>query len=472
MKFRTTLILFAVFVFLVAVVFLLDFMTRGKTEEEEKLIGLSADDVQKITFKKENGIITFLKDEKGEWLITVPIEAKADKFEVNRLAEDFSELRLERVVEEEPKDLSKYNIPQKEITLWYKDKGEPLKILIGMENPLDGTYFAKRQDEPRVVLIPSHLKSLMEKKVFDFRQKDIFKFETDEVRNIRLRTKKKQWEVLKTEDEWQFVQPVKALAQKSKIDDILNSLSNLKAKEFISEEKNEEDLKKHKLDIPEYEITLGMPSANQEITFFLQKNEDKVYATTSLSSKIISAEEAILSNLEKEVDELREKKVADFYSWQAYRLYLKKEMLELRVLKDEEDKWRFETPEKEAADGEKIMKFIRKMEGLEADEFIDPPLSLKDFSLDNPQAEIKIWTKEDDDPEKIKEIAILVGSEDKEAKKVVVKNAKLDYLFKVDSEFLEELPKEPKDWRIEEKTEEKKENQDKKNQEKKNKKSK
>jgi len=105
------------------------------------------------------------------------------------------------------------------------------------------------------------------------------------------------------------------------------------------------------------------------------------------------------------------------------------------------------------------------MESLEADEFIDPPLSLKDYSLDNPQAEIKIWTKEDDDPEKIKEIEILVGSEDKEAKKVVVKNAKLDYLFKVDSEFLEEFPKELKDWKIVEKTEEKKENQENKKQE-------
>ncbi len=465
MKFRTTLILFAVFLFLIAVVFLLDYMTQGKNDEEEKLVGLSADDVQKITFKKEDGIITFLKDEKGEWLITVPIQAKADKYEVNRLAEDFSELRLERVVEEEPEDLSKYNIPQKEISLWYKDKSEPLKILIGMENPLDSTFFAKRDDEPRIVLLPGHLKSLMEKKVFDFRQKDVFRFERDEVRHIRLRTKKKSWEALKKEDEWHFEKPVKALADKSKINDILDSLSNLKAKEFISEEKNEEELKKHKLDKPEYEITLGMPLANQEVTFSLQKNEDKVYATTSLSSKIISAEDTILSNLEKETDELREKEVADFYSWEAHQLYLKKEMLEIKVLKDEEDKWHFETPEREAADGEKIMNFIRKMESLEAEEFIDPPLSLKEYGLDDPQAEVKIWTKEGDDPEKTKEIAILVGSEDKEAKKVAVKNAKLDYLFQVNSEFLEEFPKDSKDWQLAEKAEEEKENKENKKQE-------
>jgi hypothetical protein len=459
MKFKTTLILFAIFLILIALALFLDFIKKSKGDEEEKLVALLSDDVQKITLKKEDETISFLKDEKGEWLITTPLQAKADKHEVNRLAEDFSELSLDRVVEEEPEDLSKYNIPQKEITLWYKNKSEPLKILLGMENPLDSTFFAKREDELRVVLIPSHLKSLLEKKVFDFRQKDIFKFETDEVKNIRLRTKESQWEVIKKEDEWHFEKPVKALAEKSKIDDILSSLSNLKAEKFISEEKNKEELKKYALDKPQYEITLGMPLANQEVTFFLQKTEGKVYATSSLSSKIIAAEDDVLSNLEKEADKLREKEVADFYSWEADRLYLKKEKLELKVLKDEENKWRFESPEKEEADGEKIMKFIRKIESLEADEFIDPPLNLKDYGLDNPQAEIKIWTKEDDDSEKIKEIAVRVGSEDKEAKKVVVKNAKLDYLFKVNSEFLEEFPEEAKDWKIEEEKTENKEEQ-------------
>jgi len=91
---------------------------------------------------------------------------------------------------------------------------------------------------------------------------------------------------------------------------------------------------------------------------------------------------------------------------------------------------------------------------LEAAEFIDPPLTLKDYGLYKPQAEIKIWTKKDDAEEE-KEITVLIGSEDKEAKKVVVKNAQLDYLFKVNSGFLEEFPKEPKDWKTEEEKEEK-----------------
>jgi len=458
-KFKTTIIIFAVFLVLLAIVLLFEYKGKGEEDEEEKLLALSSDDVQKIAFKKEDRTFTFQKDEQGEWLITEPLEAKADKYEVDRLADDFSGLKIERVVEEEPEEFEKYGIPQKEISLWFKDKEKPIKILIGMENPLDKTFFAKRDDEPRVVLIPSNLKSLMEKSLFDFREKNIFKFETDDVKNIKLRAKKTRWQASKKGEEWFFKNPVNALAEASKIDNILSSLSNLKAKEFISEEKRKDDIKKYGLDRPEYEITLGMPLENQEVTFSLQKEEDKLYTTTSLSSKIVEVEDSLLTDLEKEAEELREKEVANFYSWEANRLHIKKGEIDWELVKDEEDNWHFESPIKEEADKSKIQTFIRKIESLEATEFIDPPysLNLKDYGLERPNAEVKIWIKEDE--EKVKEITVLIGAEDQEAKKVGVKNARFDYLFRVDSSFLEEFPQDIKDWKPEkeEEKEEKKE---------------
>jgi hypothetical protein len=126
------------------------------------------------------------------------------------------------------------------------------------------------------------------------------------------------------------------------------------------------------------------------------------------------------------------------------------------LAKDKDDNWSFESPTKDPADKDKVQPFIRKFESLEASQFIDPPFNLKDYGLDSPQAEVKIWTKEKED--KAREISILIGKQDKEAKKVVVKNARFDYLFRVDSAFLEEFPKELKDWKKppEKKEEEKK----------------
>jgi hypothetical protein len=486
MKFKTTLILFVVFLGLLAFILLFDVKDVGIEEPGDKLVNLSSDDIEKIIFKSDGEAITFTKEGDEGWLISEPIEAKADKTEVDRFANDLSNLSIERVVEEEPTDLDKYGIPQKEITLRFKDKEEPIKILVGMESPLDQKFFVKRADETRVVLISSTHKTLLEKKVFDFREKSIFKFETDDVRGIKLHSGDIQWEAEKSEEEWFLKKPVDSLATKSDITSLLNSLSGLKAKEFISESKSEEVIKELKLDSPDNTIELRMPLENQEVMFAIQKTEDKVYATTSLSPKIIEVEDTILAKLEKDPNELRDTEIADFYSWEVNKVSLERGDLSLLVVEDEEeDKWRFDSTEGEEADKEKIDEFIRKIEALEADEFIDPPLNLAEFGLEPPVAKVTIWVKEDED--KSKEVTVLIGNtlkdkvemekigkeelaeieaeaetkpgKDKEEpveekEFVFVKNARFDYLFKVDAEFLELTPEKKDDWKkIEENTE-------------------
>lgn len=455
MKFKTTLLLFGIFILLFAAVYFFEFRSQGEENENDMLISFASEDVEKIIFKNDGQTIQFQRKEE-EWLITDPIETKADKYEVNMLADDFSNLRIERVVEEEPSDLEKYGIPQKEIELYTKGQDIPIKIQIGMQNPLDNTFFAKKAEEKRVVLIPSSLKSLLEKKVFDFRQKDIFKFESDQAKSMKLKAKGIQWEAEKEDEDWFLRKPVNALAQKNKINDILFALSNLKAKEFVSEEKKDEEIKNFELDKPDYEVAIDFPVENRQVTFFIHKKDDKVHATSSISMKILQVEDSILSDLEKEPGDLRDKEVADFFTWEVKILQIKKGETSLKLSKDEEENWHFEEPALQGADKEKIQSFLRKLEALESEEFMDPPLDLVDFGLDIPQAEIKIWAGEEE--EAPKEVIIQIGTEDKESKKVFVRNKRFQYVFKVDSTFLEELPEQAKDWKSsseEEKKEEK-----------------
>jgi hypothetical protein len=190
-----------------------------------------------------------------------------------------------------------------------------------------------------------------------------------------------------------------------------------------------------------------MPLVNKDAKFEFHKADDKVYAANSLSNKIILVESQILTDLEKKADELREKKVAEFYSWDADKIWVQKGELDLTAAKEkvkEEDKWFLSSPAKAEADGSKIETLIRKIEGMEAAEFVDLPKDQAEFGLDRPLAEAKIWTKEGEN--KTKETHILFGKIDSEKKQIIVKNAKYPYLFKVDSAVLDEFPKEARDW--------------------------
>jgi hypothetical protein len=163
----------------------------------------------------------------------------------------------------------------------------------------------------------------------------------------------------------------------------------------------------------------------------------------------VAFEGTLLADLDRKVDEMREKKVADLYAWDAKRVALKRDGLEIAAVKEkvgEEDKWLLDPASREEADKAKVEEFVRKIEGLEAAEFIDTPGSLANYGL-SPGIEIRILTK--DYQGKEKETVLFIGKEDAGKKQVVVKNAQFDYLFRVDSGFLQDLPKDRKDWKAE-----------------------
>jgi len=449
-KFRTTLLLLAAFVVLLGIVLFFDSKDEKKKAAEEKtntLISLDSADVRKASLVKDGETLTFERDEAGPWRLTAPLQAAADDAEVGGFIDALASLRIERVVEKEAKDLASYEIPKIEISLWVKGKDAPVRLLVGMENPLDKTLFAKREDDPRVVLLASTLKTALDKKIFDFRQKDVFNFNAGDVKAVRVRAKSLAWQAQREETGWSLKAPVAATAAGGKIDALLDSLSGLRAKAFVSESKTAETLKKFGLDKPEYEVTLSLPTASQEIVFSLHQEGEAFYATTSLSAKVIAFEGALLADLDRKVDAMRETRVADLYSWEADRVVVKSGGLELTAVREkvgEEDKWLLDPATKEEADRAKVEDFIRKIEGLEAAEFIDNPGPLSAYGLDG-GTEVRIRTK--DAQGKVKETVLLIGKEDAEKKQAVVKNARLDYLFRVDSGFLRDLPKEKKDWK-------------------------
>jgi hypothetical protein len=455
MKSKTLLILTAVVLILLVYVYVFEFKGKAARQEakekSEKLVDVATDDVQAVTFKKDDGTtIAFKKDDKGAWSLTQPMAANADESEVSSFVDNFASLKPERTVEEAPADLKAYEIPKMEVSLELKGGKPPVKILVGMENPLDKTFFAKREDQAKVVLLPSSLKGSFDKTLFDFRQKDVFKLETDKVKAIALKAKDVAWQAELKDAGWFLSKPFAVLAKKASVEAVLNALSDLNAKAFVSEDKTPDEVQKYMLDKPDYEVRLRLPASNQEVVFALHKLADeKIYATTSASTKIVEVEGSVLTDLEKKPDELQEKQVAVFNAWEASKLSLKKGGVALMAAKDKDDKWRIEAPFQGEADGDKVDAFIRKIESLEAAGFVIPPVVLADDGLASPQAEVAVTVKEygEDGQTKEREVKILVGREDAEKKQAVVKNAALDYLFWVDSEFLKEFPAKPEDWK-------------------------
>jgi len=444
MKFKTTLIIFVVFVALLAFVLLFESKTTQKKEYMKKIVSLSQENITKIAIDSEEDTVIFEKTNDGTWLITSPIKTSGDQAEINNLASQFSDLMFERIVEETPEDLGKYGIPQIQISIYTSDKADPEKILIGMENPLDNTFFAKKEGEMRIVLLSSSFKNILEKKLMDFRNKIVFKFRTDDVQSITASTRSTDWTVVKTDEEWFLEKPVSSLANSSHFENLLLSLSNLQAQEFVSEDKTEEALEETGLNKPDFLITLHMLELDTETVFTFHTVKDRTYAASSSSPKIIRVDQSILDTLDMELRNLRERRVGGFYSWEVSKMQVLQDDLSLFLAKDEDGIWQFIEMEGAAVNREKIDRFIRFFETTEATEMIDPPLDLADFGLDPPQGEMTFWI--DEGKEQEKEVSILIGKKVEDIEQVYVKNKRFEYLFRINASFLDDIPKDPADW--------------------------
>ena len=132
-----------------------------------------------------------------------------------------------------------------------------------------------------------------------------------------------------------------------------------------------------------------------------------------------------------------------------WKIVLKRNGSEIAAVKEksgDSEKWLLDPVTKEEADRTKVEDFIRKIEALEAASFVDDPGPLSPYGFDA-GTELRITTKDAQGQQK--ETVLLVGREDAEKKLVLMKSPGLGYLFRVDSGFLQDWPKDKKDWKVE-----------------------
>jgi hypothetical protein len=449
MKFRTTLVLLIVFVVLLTAYLVFESLTQTSEDRKDRealLTEFEETDIEKMSLPAGDGVIVFERDEAGIWTIAAPLRAPADVYEVDNLVRNFARLRIERIVEEDPEDVESYGIGERAVLLWAKGEEKPVRIQLGMENPIGGTIFARRDDEKRLVLLASTLKFSLDKTLFDFRKKDVFAFETGDISKLRVQAGAKAWDVAKEGDRWWLTSPVRALASNTRIRSLLDTLSALKARSFAAEDKSTADLEAFGLAKPGYTVALSAADSGEDMVFSLARSGDDVYVSTDKSPLVVSVETRILEDLEKPIEDFREKKAADFNSWEADRVSITADGKTITAFKDGEGfdaEWKIEGIEG-IADRSLIESFIRKVESLEAQTFVDAPGQRARHGLEPPGAVITVRVKPYSGEHR--EIVLHVGLEVEEEGRVAVRNPELAYHMMVDSSFLAEMPKEGGDW--------------------------
>jgi len=258
---KTTAVLFVIAAALASFVYFYEIQgepARVKAKAAEKRLFPSVEqaDISSISLKASGGPEIRLERHDGHWRITAPIDFVADTFAADGVASAITQLMNDSVIDHpEPPDVYGFRSDGPEVRF---TAGGVEKVLhIGSTTPVGSNTYASVGGDDRVYTVATYQLSSFKKGVDEFRDKRILDFDPDAVDRVTIRWPEAKVVVVRSDGKWQMVEPIETLADADTVEQLLTSLSFLRAAGFVDEPGPDE---KTGLASPQFAVELELRS--------------------------------------------------------------------------------------------------------------------------------------------------------------------------------------------------------------------
>ncbi len=223
-------------------------VAREAAEDEAKQIhpGLEADAIHAITLTTQDGIDARFERRDGRWFVASPLEAPADATSLDAIASALTNLPREGSVAPSADagrvDLERFGLGAGAQTIRFEVGDETRGLRIGRTTPVGGHRYVARLADDEIAYVASYRVNAFSRDFEDLRDRQIFDFETDAVRTLRVAWPvagdPEPFEVALARDadgEWQLGVPVVGPADQATLRDLLSDLAFLRAEGFVDE---------------------------------------------------------------------------------------------------------------------------------------------------------------------------------------------------------------------------------------------
>jgi len=384
---------------------------ESKKEQERKIFQLKETQVQSIrlaapgrAFEMKCSDIDSKLCKSGDnskWEITDPAKLRGDDANINSLLSTLTNISSTETIDLAPET------PEKRASL-LKDYGldaasrqaDGLKsvrvrtatgeqvLYLGQAHPIGENIFGlrgdgKTADENRVLMVPNYFKANLEKELTHWRNKKLLTVGSHEIVGLKIQGSKGALSAEKKDGRWTLWDQKKEEypGDQDNIDTLLSALTFLSAKEFASEQKKDPKAKAalagaKPLVTLTFQKDKGSAKETPEpmtLTILKKAKPEKLFATVSNLDPLFELEANAAGKLDKEIKDLRlVKLITSMERFTIKRLELSgKGMGEKLVFTNTDGKWT--SPAKVDVDGEKIQKFLDKLQGNRIKEFLAGP---------------------------------------------------------------------------------------------------
>ena len=280
-----------------------------KADTTTKLLSIPDDQFQNIRIKKVTGEVVDLDRDNGKWKLTEPKPLPADQDAVSGVVTNLSSLNTDAVIEENAANMKQYGLadPTLDITIKRKD-GKTDEVQIGDDTPTGSGAYARLAGSPKVVTVASFVKTSLDKKPDDLRDKRLLTFDQDKITRVNLQAKGQPVEFGKdAQGEWQILKPRPLRADSSAVNAVVDKLRDAKMDLTAPGDASKSFAGAAKV------ATATVADAKGNHTLEVRRDKDKNYfAKSSDVEGAYKMASDVGDALDKGADDFRNKKLFDF----------------------------------------------------------------------------------------------------------------------------------------------------------------
>jgi hypothetical protein len=343
---------------------------KTEASKEEKLVSLDSAQIQSVTFRPKDGEAVTCQREGGKWEIVQPKKLAADQSAFSSLLSSLTSATIDQVVEQHPSSLKDFGLDPPAYSLEVTTNAKPpqLTLLFGDDTPTGGDLYAQVVGNPRVVTIPSYLRSSLEKKLFDLRDRRAMTLDADQIRQITADYKGKKWTLEKNpEGVWDLVLPPPVRADRFTAEGLISTLRGLNMQSIVANEKK--NLAGYGLTSPELRVELTSPAGKQTLLLGKKDKEgNRYFAVNSALNEVFTVGSDFRTQFEKDAADLREKDLFSFSNFEVKHVEVDSPKGH-QVFDQQKNQWNQTAPSSKKLDSAKMDTFLGALRDLRADSF-------------------------------------------------------------------------------------------------------
>ena len=400
MRFRTTLVLFALTAALV--VFIKFYETKRPNTEEanrraQNVINFERDKIDGIVIQNGEERIELKRADK-KWRLESPVKDLADGSTVDSLLFDLEDWKKDatisgKEIEADKSRMAEYGVAKAKLRLKLQGADAPPGILFGNNAALEGKTYVRLENSKDVFLAAQSIKNQISKKPEEFRDRKLTDTVATQVIRLSLKTAAGEMELQKQGDHWQIVKPLRARADDQKVNDLIAQITTSRIAQFVADDAG--DLHPYGLTEPRGTVTIFTADDKQgqilQIGGVPEKEKDQIYVRFAPRKFIYTLPNKIETILSTRPNDLRDRHLVRFDQNQLDRITIDVPGKTKTVLSRKDQNWTIVNRNNRLANAAEARRLIDLLAGEQVTNFVaDVASDLPKYGLDKPQLTVTL----------------------------------------------------------------------------------